>query len=644
MTGRFAAGGRPPAPSGTGRQEIEDRVVELAREAAPSGWRRIDLRCRATVAASDVVLTVLTDDGEITAASVPDELTALLMDLRRAHYLSEQGTWFSMTTIIEPGAACPLYDHDFDPLWDPPIPADHWRRDQIVLPRDGANMPGWLRDRMDGQEPVERSAPPPGPMNPVEQMELLSNQVATVLAGHAPPLWRQLSGYYQAVGGHVEFPAMMCHREDGAVTPWTPPAAAGELLDRLRAGTYAFQGSTWSRIDVEVVFEDGAVRCRASFRHDDEPHWNAEPSAADVRRELERFPRDDVPEWMTRRLGSGPHPLTVADMPVPPPGGLRRARIFDHTGPDGGRPAVSRPPVPPDETDRVIEYLRRGPVVMAARSYAPDRLDPARGDAVPLTFHTDGTWVWSGAVAYYLDEHGVPPEADLVAHIRANGFEVPAVDDDTMDAANAVVTGRAVPEQVRTETEPDWIATLQHRLDQLRVDRAAYRIKEAADDAWCLLPDADQWTVFQQQDGERLKEATFDDTEQAAAHLLGSLLLDPRHTVQDSSFKPLRGEPPLSLLRDRHVVELPEGTEVDRYGGSDGNVTYAAGTPYPRRSLPPEWQDRPYRVYRLLRPMEALTGTAVPWFGQPGGGTAHVLRGSVADLLAEGALTEITQG
>lgn len=76
-------------------------------------------------------------------------------------------------------------------------------------------------------------------------------------------------------------------------------------------------------------------------------------------------------------------------------------------------------------------YLRHGPIVMAARSNAPDRLDPARGEAVPLTFHTDGTWVWSGAVAYYLSEHGVPPEGDLVAHIHANGFEVPAVDDDT---------------------------------------------------------------------------------------------------------------------------------------------------------------------------------------------------------------------
>ncbi|WP_344888457.1 TNT domain-containing protein [Actinomadura meridiana] len=623
--------------------EIEGRVIAFARGTAPSGWRRIDLHCIATVAVNDVALTVLTGEGEtVTAETVPQELTGLLMDLRRAHYLSEQGTWFSMVAVIEPESARPLYNYDFDPLWDPPIPVEYWRRDQIVMPRDGANVPGWLRDRLEGREPEGGPAPDPGPLNPVEQMELLSNQVTLVIADHAPPLWRTVSGHYQAVGGQVEFPAMTCHREDGAVTPWTPPATAASLFDRLRAGTHAFQGSTWSRIDVEVVYEGGQVRCEASFTNDEEPRWDVAPSAADVRRELERFPRDDVPEWMTRLLGTRPQPVTVADEPIPPPGGLRKARIFDHAGPDGGPPGVSRPDVPPDEVERVTAYLREGPIVMAARSNAPDRLDRSRGKAVPLTFHTDGTWVWSGAVAYYLSEHGVAPEADLVAHIRANGFQVPEVDEDTMNAANAVVTGRDVPERILPEEpQPDWTTTLQHRLDQLRVDRAAYRIDGTAEGAWCLVPEKDRWTVFQWRNGERHKEISFDDTEQAAAHLLGQLLLQPGNTVPAERFEPLQGEPPLSLLRDRHVTELPTGTEVDRYGDPDGNVAYTARTPYPYRSLPREWQDRPYHVYRLRRPVDALTGTAVPWFGQPGGGKAYVFGRSIAELLADGVLTEV---
>ncbi|SNR51990.1 TNT domain-containing protein [Actinomadura mexicana] len=633
--------------------ELESRVAEVARRLAPPGWRRLDLRCAATVAVSDVALTVLTGEGgTVTAEDAPQELTGLLMDLRRARYRPERGSWFSMTMIIEPGSVRPLYNHDFDPLWDPPIPVECWRRDQIVMPRDGGNVPGWLRDRLEGREPAAPPASDPGPMNPVEQTELLSDRFAILVADRAPALWERVRGHYQAVGGHAELPAMTCHQADGARTSCAAPAAAAALLDRLRAGTHAFQGSTWSRIDFEVRYEDGAVRCRAGFTHDDEPRWDEEPSADDVRRELERFPRENVPDWMARRLGTRPRPVTAAGTPPPVPRpGLRRARIFDHAGPDGSRPAVSRPPVPPDEAGRVAEYLRRAPTVTAARSNAPDRLDPSRGAAVPLAFHTDGTWVWSGAVAYYLSEHGVPPEPDLVAHIRANAFRVPDVDDGAMNAANAAVTGRATPERVPTEPGPDWAGTLRHRLDQLRVDRAAYRIDtggpdtggpdDATEGVWCLESRPGRWSVFQMRDGERRKEAVFDDAEPASAHLLGRLLLDPRHTVEDGPFTPLRGEPPLSLLRDRHVAELAAGTEVDRYGAPDGNVTYAARTPYPQRSLPAEWRDRPYRVYRLQRPMETLTGTAVPWFGQPGGGTAHVFRRSVADLLADGGLVEI---
>ena len=38
---------------------------------------------------------------------------------------------------------------------------------------------------------------------------------------------------------------------------------------------------------------------------------------------------------------------------------------------------------------------------------------------------------------------------------------------------------------------------------------------------------------------------------------------------------------------------------------------------------------------------EALTGLAVPWFEQPGGGTAFVLPKSIAELIADGSLVEV---
>ena len=89
------------------------------------------------------------------------------------------------------------------------------------------------------------------------------------------------------------------------------------------------------------------------------------------------------------------------------------------------------------------------------------------------------------------------------------------------------------------------------------------------------------------------------------------------------------------------MVMLPAGTEVDRYGEPDGNVTYAARTQYHHRSLPAEWGENSYHVYRGQRPIEALTGLAVPWFEQPGGGRVFVLPNSVQDLVADGTLVEV---
>ena len=105
---------------------------------------------------------------------------------------------------------------------------------------------------------------------------------------------------------------------------------------------------------------------------------------------------------------------------------------------------------------------------------------------------------------------------------------------------------------------------------------------------------------------------------------------------------PLAGEPPLTLFRHKQMFELPAGTEVDRYGDQTGNLVYVAGTPFPERSLVPSWINRPYRVYRLRRPLEVLTGVAVPGFEQPGGGTAYLLPKAIEEMVADGVLVEIT--
>lgn len=103
----------------------------------------------------------------------------------------------------------------------------------------------------------------------------------------------------------------------------------------------------------------------------------------------------------------------------------------------------------------------------------------------------------------------------------------------------------------------------------------------------------------------------------------------------------MNGEPPLTLFRHKTMIELPAGVEVDRFGEGEGNLVYAAGTPFAQRSLVPSWINRPYHVYRLRRPVEVLTGVAVPWFEQPGGGTAYLMPKTIDDMIADGVLVEV---
>ena len=223
-------------------------------------------------------------------------------------------------------------------------------------------------------------------------------------------------------------------------------------------------------------------------------------------------------------------------------GEMRKARVWDGIR-ENGRKYVSRALVPREEITRVVAYLEKAPIVLAARGYDIDEKDPARGTRVPMTFHTDGEWIWPGAVAYYLLTHEIPPEADLLIHIRARRFELPEVDAYTRDVAVSVITGAPMPERPIPQPaqaqqrrlaeeagharEQAALNRLARRLGELGVDPAVYRVGEVADDAWCLVYDDGSWSVFWSERGGRHNAVSFGTADQAAAHLLGTLLIVP---------------------------------------------------------------------------------------------------------------------
>lgn len=120
-------------------------------------------------------------------------------------------------------------------------------------------------------------------------------------------------------------------------------------------------------------------------------------------------------------------------------GDFKVANVFD--GRTDGRYFIrDRPPLPPGEIrDSVLAYLRQGAVLMMARSLDPDELDPARPDRVPVGLLTDGTWVWDASIAYYLAEHGLPPEPAFIEYLQGRNFHYEAPSRALFDAVQAAM-------------------------------------------------------------------------------------------------------------------------------------------------------------------------------------------------------------
>jgi hypothetical protein len=272
----------------------------------------------------------------------------------------------------------------------------------------------------------------PGPLDPADQEQLIQ-QIGRVIVGGLPPGWQEAGIEYRAIGSHSELVAQLVS-PNGTAVPISAPTEAEHLFARLREGMYQEERGTW----VSALYQlQRPGSYSVDFNGDYEPAWRTAPPSAAYAEELERYPRSavNVPAWLAERSGLPAPAGTATRVPA-----LRTAEVFDGSDASGS-PVTDRPALPPEERDRVLDYLERAPIVLAARSYDPDQLSEDRALSVPMTFHTDGSWIWPGAVGYYLRQHGVPPETELLSHIRRLGFQVPEVDEQLREQAVTTITG-----------------------------------------------------------------------------------------------------------------------------------------------------------------------------------------------------------
>ncbi len=102
-----------------------------------------------------------------------------------------------------------------------------------------------------------------------------------------------------------------------------------------------------------------------------------------------------------------------------------------------------------DEADKVAGYLYQGEPLLVTTARMEDVVATARVYSVPMSFRTDGTWIWTEASAYYVKEHRLEPDAGLLAHIRELDHTAPTVDGVGLYRALQVL-------QEPAEEEPVW--------------------------------------------------------------------------------------------------------------------------------------------------------------------------------------------
>jgi hypothetical protein len=147
---------------------------------------------------------------------------------------------------------------------------------------------------------------------------------------------------------------------------------------------------------------------------------------------------------------------SVYAWPTPDPARFRMARVFDHVDPVKGPFFADDHPVVADAASaaRLVALLNGGAMVLGSATLMDDVLDPRRRATVPMNYRTDGTWIWTDAVTYYLQWYGIAPEPDLLQHLLGDGSAGPTVRPQDVD--DAIVFILAPPSEGGGRSDVVW--------------------------------------------------------------------------------------------------------------------------------------------------------------------------------------------
>jgi hypothetical protein len=399
-----------------------------------------------------------------------------------------------------------------------------------------------LEELQPGTVPFLQVTPSPHE-KPHTSVDEIADRIAVLLSEHAPDGWAEIRVECDALAGW-QLLTTSAVTEAGDEVHWLPPVEVSQWFHRLRAAGFHTPGGAWYRANF-VLARGGSPTLRVDWAV--EPRWKSffprprrgGPRYRHIRNELAYFPRAlwETPDWLVLAAAQdhddwgpfNPGSRMPARDDLEP---VSLVRTFDGITTDGV-PKLFRPAMSSSEVKAVLAYLDKAPVVLASRELVPDLLDPARPQRVPMAYQTDGRWVWSSSVAYYLRTHGVCPDLAFLAHVRLHRYELPA---RVPSPQRARALSAATNQIALIDTEPNTLELFEPGLadefDQARkavlavaahlnLDPASYSLGDVADGALCLVRKVDRYAVFWLHDDERRFYAEFDSPGDAATYLIG---------------------------------------------------------------------------------------------------------------------------
>lgn len=420
-----------------------DELVAILSAGAPEGWRRLELKARIVADVEEYEYTVLFQDSTVSVSQPPPGIADPFHRWRRRSYEREEferGAWYTARVLLDRELGLQMAESaDIEPDWENPPAADSYRLDAQTFTRDEFAVeytPSWLRPLL-GMEfkelPGDAKRMHGGFWVEQDGLHELSVTLRALLVW-LPLDWTTVHVDYQAVGPRRHL-AVSVTGLDGRIQPWQPPAGFAEYFERYRQGNRVSGDPAWISLSLDCGY-GGQTDWECSF---DPPPWDEPPTAQECRAELELFNvwPAYVPEW-----------LLATATPVTDDFGW--AKVFDAVDPDGG-PRADRARL--DEADKtaVLEYLNERGGLAAdddlgwneaagrrLRVRFEDVLAETQTDGVRARVYTDGTWIWSDAVGYYLDTYDVPPQPELTEHILRYNREVERRKAEWLDVANWV--------------------------------------------------------------------------------------------------------------------------------------------------------------------------------------------------------------